>query len=111
MVRKIMAEKNILIVCSGGMSSSLIERGLQEHSEKQGNPFSVKAVGTGLVKRELDDTDYSIILVAPQVRHQQKKIEEEADRVGVKVVAIKPQQYTPMGTASLYETVVAEVGE
>ncbi|ABR50269.1 phosphotransferase system, lactose/cellobiose-specific IIB subunit [Alkaliphilus metalliredigens QYMF] len=88
---------NVLLVCSGGMSSSIVVKSIQKELEKQGVESNVKAVGTGEFEDEVNGEDWDIALVAPQVRHRMATFEVAAKEANVPIALIQPQGYTPMG--------------
>lgn len=78
----------ILLVCSGGMSTSVLMNKMKKYAEEHNITLSVDACGT---TQYLDEAgDYSIILLGPQIAYRKKQI---ADSVDIPVVGIKPQDY------------------
>ncbi|MCQ9209514.1 PTS sugar transporter subunit IIB [Granulicatella seriolae] len=93
-----------LMVCSGGMSSTIVVKALRQEAEKQGFDLEIDAVGTGEVEDELSNVDYDVLLVAPQVKHLIKRFEEYAKNTNTKLMLIEPTGYTPFGAAKTFET-------
>lgn len=71
---------NILLVCSAGMSTSMLVKKMQEAAEKKGIEANVWAVGDAESQEESKKAD--IILLGPQVRYLESKMK---DRVGNKI--------------------------
>lgn len=94
----------VLMVCSGGMSSSMVVKSLEKEAKKNGIEASVKAVGTGEYEKELNE-DWDIVLVAPQVKHRLAFFEEKAKEVNKPVLVIQPQAYSPIGSDMLLKQV------
>lgn len=94
----------ILMVCSGGMSSSMVVKGLEKEADKEGLDANVKAVGTGEYENELSN-NWDIILVAPQVKHRLDYFEEKAKEVNLPVLVIQPEAYSPIGSDMLLKQV------
>ncbi|WP_246582632.1 PTS sugar transporter subunit IIB [Clostridium mobile] len=88
---------NVLLVCSGGMSSSIVVKSIKNEADKQGIPMNVKAVGTGEFEDELKGGEWTIALVAPQVRHRYAGFEAVAKEVNIPIALITPQGYGPLG--------------
>ncbi|QIL46832.1 PTS sugar transporter subunit IIB [Vagococcus coleopterorum] len=62
----------ILLVCAGGMSTSLLVKKMEEYWSEEGIPLAVKAVGLGQYKEQAND--YDMILLGPQVRYRLNEI-------------------------------------
>ncbi|SDC54846.1 MULTISPECIES: PTS sugar transporter subunit IIB [unclassified Candidatus Frackibacter] len=65
---------NILLVCSFGMSTSLLVRTMKEAADERRLNVEVKSVGSSQLNEEADDID--VVLLGPQVRYMQEKVEE-----------------------------------
>lgn len=94
----------VLMVCSGGMSSSIVVKALKKEADNQGEDLEIKAVGTSEFEDELKD-NYDMALVAPQVRHRFDSFKEIADENNVPCEVIPPQSYTPMGAPKLLKQI------
>lgn len=90
----------VLIVCSGGMSSSIVVNTAKKEAEKEGIDLDIKAVGTGEFMDEVKG-NWDLVLVAPQVRHRFPVFEEQANEEGVPIELIPPQSYSPLGGPKL----------
>lgn len=95
---------NVLLVCSGGMSSAIVVKAIQNEAAKQNIDMTVKSIGAGELREQLKG-GWDIMLVAPQVRHRLAEFQEAAAESGVPVALIPPQGYTPLGGA----IVIAEI--
>ncbi|MBE6054785.1 MAG: PTS sugar transporter subunit IIB [Clostridium sartagoforme] len=64
----------ILLVCAGGMSTSILMKKMEKYWKEKGEELSIKAVGLG----EYQDIyeNYDIVLVGPQVSYRLKEIKE-----------------------------------
>lgn len=58
---------NVLLVCSGGMSSGVVLKNLEKEFQKLGEPLQAKAVGSGQAQDEISTGEWDLVLVAPQV--------------------------------------------
>lgn len=78
----------ILLVCAGGLSSSIVMKKVRKYGEEIGEEITIDAVGAF----EVEDVwnKYDCILTAPQVRNKFNEIKETA---GIPVAAMPPQDY------------------
>lgn len=88
---------NVLLVCSGGMSSAIVVKSIEKEAVNQGMEMKVKAVGTGQLEDELKGENWDIVLVAPQVRHRMPVFKEIAQELNVPIETISPRGYSPLG--------------
>lgn len=95
---------NILMVCSGGMSSAIVENALKKEAEKENIEINIKAVGTGAFTDEVKG-NWDLVLVAPQVRHRYDGFEAMAKNEGIPIELIPPQSYSPLGGPKLMEQI------
>lgn len=63
---------NILLVCAGGMSTSILMKKMEKYWEEKGEKLNIKAAGLSSYKEEAKGFD--IILVGPQVRYKLDEI-------------------------------------
>ena len=90
----------VIMVCSGGMSSSIVVNTIKKEAEKEGIDIEIKAVGTGEFADKIKD-GWDLALVAPQVRHRLDSFEEQAKAAGIPIEVIPPQSYSPLGGTKL----------
>ncbi|QQP69508.1 PTS sugar transporter subunit IIB [Carnobacterium sp. CS13] len=96
---------NVLMVCSGGMSSTIVVKAIKKEADKQGEDLEIRAVGTGEIEEELSNGQYDLLLVAPQVKHRYDAFKTYADAAGVPIEKIEPMGYTPIGAPKTLETI------
>jgi len=94
----------ILLVCSGGMSSTIVLKAIEKEASKEGMKVEVKAVGTGEYGEEVKN-GWNIVLVAPQVRHRLPVFAEIANELNIPIEVISPQGYSPLGGKKLIEQI------
>lgn len=95
----------VLMVCSGGMSSSIVVKAIKQEADKKGFELDIKAVGTGEFEEELKTENYDLALVAPQVKHRMDVFKEQAGALNVPVELIVPMGYTPIGAPKVLEQI------
>lgn len=88
----------ILLVCAGGLSSSIVMKKVRDYGEEIGQDITIDAVGVPAV--EASYKDYDCVLTAPQIRNRQKDIEKWC--VGVPVAAMPPQDYAIGNAKNIY---------
>lgn len=93
--------KKILFVCSGGMSSAIVEKALDVEAKKDGVDLESAAVGSGEAESTIKEQPWDMVLVAPQVKHRFSNFKQFADEAGVPIELIKPQDYSPLGGKNL----------
>lgn len=99
---------NILLACGGGMSSSLLATALTKEAIKHNQDWNVHETSIDKVSDDLNEVDYQMILLAPQVSFKRKDFEEEAKQKNVKFLLIPMTMYTPAKVDKLYELIVKE---
>ncbi len=85
-----------LIICAGGMSSSLIAKKTQTLLEEQGHIVEMDAVGVSEGGKKISSAQYDLYLISPQTKMHFKQLEEAGKKVGKPVVQIPPQAYIPI---------------
>lgn len=79
----------ILLVCAGGMSTSILMKKLEAYAADNGiAPFEIAAVGVGAYKDIWQN--YECILLGPQVGYRKGDIAKD---VTVPVAVMAPQDY------------------
>lgn len=97
--------KKVLFICSGGMSSAIVEKALKTEADKAAVELEANAVGSGEAQDAIEQNDWDIILVAPQVRNRFATFKQYADAKGVRIENIPPRDYSPLGGKHLLEII------
>ncbi|KRL14477.1 MAG: PTS sugar transporter subunit IIB [Schleiferilactobacillus perolens] len=97
--------KKILIVCSGGMSSAIVEKALKTEADKKGVELEASAVGSPQAQDAIENNDWDMILVAPQVRNRFDTFKGYADKKGITIENIPPRDYSPLGGPHLLKLI------
>ncbi|MBL4933742.1 MULTISPECIES: PTS sugar transporter subunit IIB [Clostridium] len=82
---------NILLICSAGMSTSLLVTKMKKAAEEKGIEAEIWAVSTDAVDRNLPKAD--VALIGPQIRFQLKVLKEKGSKIGVPVDVIDSVDY------------------
>lgn len=85
---------NILLVCSAGMSTSMLVSKMREAAESKGVTCQIDAVSASHLQDYLEKTD--VILIGPQVRYMQAQVTKQAEPHGIKVDLINQMDYGMM---------------
>ncbi len=94
----------VLIVCSWGMSTSLLVESMLTAAQTRNCQLTVEALSAGEYMAKVDKCE--IVLIAPQIRHLRKSIEKLATSIGVPVALIEPFHYATMNGQAVLEQVL-----
>lgn len=86
--------KKILLLCSAGMSTSLVVRKMREVAEKKGLEVEIEAMGLEEFHNKLEE--YDVFLLGPQVRYKKDELDGIAREVGKRVEVINSMDYAMM---------------
>lgn len=85
---------SILLVCSGGMSTSLLVTKMEKAAEEQGIEVKVKAIAETDLQKSLEGVQ--AVLLGPQVRYMLTKIKAVTEPKGIPVDVISSVDYGMM---------------
>lgn len=100
--------KKILLLCSNGMSTSLMVKKMLEAAEKKGIEVEIKAVGLEMFKENLDK--YDVFLLGPQIKYRKAEFEKIAAEVGKKVEVINTIDYGMMKGDKVLDFALSLIG-
>lgn len=86
--------KKGLLICSGGFSTTIIAKGLNETNDMGMEFEAIGLTGSATDWQETAKT-FEVILLSPQIKFQHKKIKEFTDEVGIPTVVIPRELYNP----------------
>lgn len=66
-------EKKVLLICAGGMSTSILMKKMEKYAGD--NQFALKIEAVGIAAYEEVFKDYDIILLGPQVSYKKAEIQ------------------------------------
>ncbi|OXT05737.1 PTS system cellobiose-specific IIB component [Thermohydrogenium kirishiense] len=89
---------NILLVCSAGMSTSLLVNNMKKFAEPG---TKINAVAFSELESVIDD--YDVILVGPQLRFKLNNVKKLAESKNKPVDVIEPVAYGRMDGKKVYE--------
>jgi PTS system cellobiose-specific IIB component len=91
----------IFLVCSGGMSTSLLVQAMKKEAQARQLQVDIEALPLSVLPQKIKEA--SCVLIAPQVRHRAKSIEELAQKEGKCVGIIDGQAYGKIDGKSVLE--------
>jgi cellobiose PTS system EIIB component len=97
----------VIIVCSWGMSTSLLVDSLITAAEAAHIELQVEALSAGEYAARVEECE--VVLIAPQIRHLRKSIEKLATSLGKPVGMIEPFYYATMNGQAVLEQIMLMV--
>lgn len=95
----------ILLVCSAGMSTSLLVSKMEKAADAKGIAAEILAIPEAKIADYLDK-GYGVIMLGPQVRFLEKKITEMAKPKGIPVTLINMTDYGTMNGEKVLSTAI-----
>lgn len=92
----------VLLACSAGMSTSLLEKSLLDYASKEGISMEVLAMSSGEAKEVL--SNYDICLLGPQIRFMEAAFKQKAAG-RIPIVVIPPQIYAMANGAECFKLI------
>ncbi|MDU4091440.1 MAG: PTS sugar transporter subunit IIB [Enterococcus faecalis] len=77
-----MAKKTIMLVCSAGMSTSLLVTKMQKAAEDRGMEADIFAVSASEADTNLENKEVNVLLLGPQVRFMKGQFEQKLQPKG-----------------------------
>lgn len=96
----------VLMVCSGGFSSTIVVNAIKKEADKQGLPIEIMACGTPEFLENVSNFNPEVVIIAPQVKHRFPYFKEEGDKLDLPVEQIPLNAYTPLGAPKIIEDIL-----
>ncbi|WP_159722755.1 PTS sugar transporter subunit IIB [Enterococcus sp. CSURQ0835] len=98
--------KRIMLVCSAGMSTSLLVTKMEKAAEAQGMEADIFAVSASEADAKLEDSEHPIdvMLLGPQVRFMKSQFEDKLAGKNVPLAVIDMKDYGMMNGESVLKT-------
>lgn len=93
---KKMERIEIMLVCSAGMSTSMLVRALKKAIEDQGLDANVFAKPSTEAMEYLETSHASVVLLGPHVRFFEESYKDELARKNIPIATIEPRDYGTM---------------
>lgn len=91
-----MSKKTIMLVCSAGMSTSLLVTKMQKAATEKNIEADIFAVAAGDADNSLAAKDVNVLLLGPQVRFMLKQFQDKVKPMGIPVDIINMSDYGMM---------------
>lgn len=99
-----MTTKNIMLVCSAGMSTSLLVTKMQKVAETKEISADIFAVGASEVDETLGKRNVDVLLLGPQVRYMKEEFEKKVTGKDIPVDVINMQDYGLINGENVLQT-------
>jgi PTS system cellobiose-specific IIB component len=90
----------ILLVCAGGMSTSILMKKMSTYAAEKG--FSLEIMAKGMNEYEDIVNNFDVILLGPQISYKKAEIENESKKP---VAVIAPYDYAIGNTENIFKQV------
>lgn len=91
-----MAKKTIMLVCSAGMSTSLLVTKMEKAAEERGFEADIFAVSASEADQQLETKKIDVLLLGPQVRFMKAQFEKKLEPKGIPLDVIDMKDYGMM---------------
>lgn len=100
--------KKVLIICAGGMSSSVIAKKATEELRKNSKEIEVNATSQSQGVATIEKDQYDLYLVSPQTKMYFDSLQKAAEKFEKPILNIPPQAYVPipMGIEKLTKLII-----
>ena len=88
--------KKALIICAGGMSSSMIAKKTMTLLQEQGEDIEMDAVGVPEGQKRIEADKYDLYLVSPPTKKNNKQQADAAAKTNKPTAQNPPQDYIPI---------------
>ena len=96
----------IILICSAGMSTSLLVKKMKDSAKAFPETISVEAYAESAVSQEqIDATE--VILLAPQISYKLKDFQKKYEPLGKKVAVINSSDYGMLNGENVLKTAMA----
>ena len=96
--------KKGLLICSGGFSTTIIAKGLNEIND-EGMIFDAIGLTGSATDWQVDAKKYNILLLSPQIKFKHDEIKNFAEENNISYVVIPRELYNPTKSSILWKKV------
>ncbi|MGY3778423.1 PTS sugar transporter subunit IIB [Isobaculum melis] len=104
-----MSKKTIMLVCSAGMSTSLLVTKMQKAAEEKGIETDIFAVSASEADTHLAEKDVNVLLLGPQVRFMKDQFDKKVADKGIPVDVINMADYGTMNGEKVLDTALGMI--
>lgn len=98
-----MSKKTIMLVCSAGMSTSLLVTKMQKAAEEKGMEADIFAVAASEADQQIETKNVDVLLLGPQVRFMKAQFEKKLEPKGIPLDVIDMKDYGMMNGPKVLE--------
>ncbi|WP_265459799.1 PTS sugar transporter subunit IIB [Enterococcus sp. HY326] len=91
-----MAKKTIMLVCSAGMSTSLLVTKMQKAADERGMDADIFAVSASEADNNIESKNIDVLLLGPQVRFMKNQFADKLAPLGIPLDVINMSDYGMM---------------
>lgn len=91
-----MSKKTIMLVCSAGMSTSLLVTKMEKAAEERGIDADIFAVAANDADNSMEQKKVDVLLLGPQVRFMKAQFEKKLEPKGIPLDVINMADYGMM---------------
>lgn len=95
-----MKDYKILLVCSGGMSTTILMTKMQKYAEEKGFSLEIDACSAAVCQDKA--SHYDVVLLGPQIAYQKSSI---SAKLSNPVASIQPQDYAMARCENIFKQV------
>ena len=101
-----MAEKTIMLVCSAGMSTSLLVTKMQAASKAREMDTEIFAVSAAEADKKISSKNIDVMLLGPQVRFMKGQFEKKLAGKNIPLDIINMQDYGKMNGENVLDQAI-----
>ena len=106
-----MSKKTIMLVCSAGMSTSLLVTKMQKAAEAKGIDAEIFAVSASEADSNIESKGIDVLLLGPQVRFMKSQFEKKLEPKGIPLDVINMTDYGMMNGENVLAQALKLAGE
>ncbi|MCA9765948.1 MAG: PTS sugar transporter subunit IIB [Carnobacterium sp.] len=106
-----MSKKTIMLVCSAGMSTSLLVTKMEKVAAERGIDSEIFAVSASDADNNIESKSVDVLLLGPQVRFMKAQFEKKLDGKGIPLEVINMQDYGMMNGEKVLDQALRLIDE
>lgn len=99
----------ILLLCAGGLSTSLLVSKMKKYAESIGDQAVIMANPAANLEDLIEDFD--IVFLGPQISHKMERIQKEFGHLNKPILVIDPVDYGMVRGKEVYEKAKKTLGQ
>lgn len=95
---------NILLVCAGGMSTSMLVNNMKKVAEERGIDAKIQAMAEVTAKKYIFEEEIDVVMLGPQIRFEKAAFEKKLKDMKTKLTVIDMADYGVMDGGKVLDT-------